>query len=512
MSGTWEIITIIVVFVILVGVVEIRSMRERARVSARLDELETPMSGAVADEMELARQQVERILEVQRGEASESRRTLSEREQQLNEWDQQLQTKQEQLFKDEVNQRAARDVLDKERVGLTRRITEVERREKTVVEELERLSTLTADEARIELLEQVENLAHSAAIAKAREIEEATLKQAQVVARDVLVTTIQRLAVEVSSEAVVSTVPIPNDEMKGRVIGREGRNIRTFEQITGVSVIVDDTPGLILLSCFDPVRREIARVALEELIADGRINPVRIEDAYRRALDRVDELCQRAAEDALAEVGIGGVDKALYPVIGGLKFRTSFGQNVLAHMVECGRIAGAIAAEFGLDAPSCKRAAFFHDIGKAVVTSGDGSHALEGAALLRKYGETPAVINAVASHHGEVPTEYPEAVLAQVADAVSGSRPGARRESIEAYVQRLERLESIAVAYPGVDKAFAMQAGREIRVMVLPDEVDDQNAWELARAIAREIEEELTYPGSIKVSVVRESVASETAR
>ncbi|MDR2620931.1 MAG: ribonuclease Y [Propionibacteriaceae bacterium] len=512
MNDTMAVVTIIVVLTVLIGALELRSMRERARVSARLDELETPVSGAVADEMELARQQVEQILEVQRGEASESRRVLSEREQQLSEWDQQLQTKQEQLFKDDVTLRAARDAYDKDRVSLARRIAEVERRENAVVVELERLSSLTADEARAELMEQVENLAHAAAISKAREIEENAVKQAQVIARDVLVTTIQRMAVEVVSEAVVSTVAIPGDEMKGRVIGREGRNIRTFEQVTGVSVVVDDTPGLVLLSCFDPVRREVARVALEELIADGRINPVRIEEAYNRAVERVGELCQRAAEDALAEMGIGGVNRALYPIIGGLKFRTSFGQNVLAHMVECGKIAGAIAAEFGLDVAACKRAAFFHDIGKAVVTSGDGSHALEGAALLRKYGEAPAIVNAVAAHHNEVPVEYPEAVLAQVADAVSGSRPGARRESIEAYVQRLERLEAIAGAHRGVDKAFAMQAGREIRVMVLPEEVDDAASWELARAIAREVEDELTYPGSIKVSVVRESVATETAR
>ncbi|MDR0436327.1 MAG: Rnase Y domain-containing protein, partial [Propionibacteriaceae bacterium] len=440
MNDAMAIIAIISVLVMLIGALELRSVRERARVSARLDELETPASGAVADEMELARQQVEQILEVQRGEASESRRVLSEREQQLNDWDQQLQTKQEQLFRDEVNLRASRDAFDKERAGLARRTAEVERRENAVVEELERLSGLTADAARAELMEQVENLAHASAIAKAREIEETTTKQAQLIARSVLVTTMQRMAVEVVSEAVVSTVVIPGDEMKGRVIGREGRNIRAFEQVTGVNVVVDDTPGLVLLSCFDPVRREVARVALEDLIADGRINPVRIEEAYGRALERVDELCQRAAEDALAEVGIGGVDRALYPIIGGLKFRTSFGQNVLAHMVECSKIAGAVAAEFGLDVASCKRAAFFHDIGKAVVTSGDGSHALEGAALVRKYGEAPAIVNAVASHHNEVPPEYPEAVLAQVADAVSGSRPGARRESIEAYVQRLERL------------------------------------------------------------------------
>jgi ribonuclease Y len=505
------IVPVIVVLVVLIGVMELRSMRERLRMNTRLEQLETPVSGAVAGEMELARQQVEQILEVQRGEASETRRAFLEREQQLNEWDQQLRAKQELIFKDETTLRASRDALDKDKITLQKRTTELERRESAVLAELERLSGLTADEARGELMEQVENLAHSSAIAKAREIEESATRQAQTRARDVLITTIQRLAVEATSDAVVSTVIIPNDEMKGRVIGREGRNIRTFEQITGVNVVVDDTPGLVLLSCFDPVRREIARTALEELIADGRINPVRIEEAHAKALDNIAEQCMRFAENALAEVGITGVDTELYPIIGGLRFRTSFGQNVLAHMVECAKIAGSIAAEFGLDIASCKRAAFFHDIGKAIVTSGDGSHALEGAELARKHGESPAVVNAIASHHNEVAAEYPEAVLAQVADAISGSRPGARRESIEAYVQRLERLESIAVAHAGVEKVFAMQAGRDIRVMVLPDEVDDNTAWELATEIAREIEDELTYPGSIKVSVVREYVAAQTA-
>jgi ribonuclease Y len=500
--------------VIVLGIVvilELRSMRYRKRLSSRLQELETPDAGAFSDEMELARQQVEQILEQQRDEMSQTRNTLAEREKQLTEWDQQLQARQEQLFRDEVALRSARDTLDKERASLNKRTADVDKRENAVLEELERLSGLTAEDARTELLEQVSHQAHQSAVALAREIEENVTKTAQASARDVLVTTIQRMAVDAVSEAVVSTVEIPSDEMKGRVIGREGRNIRTFEQITGVNVLVDDTPGLVLLSCFDPVRREVARIALEELIADGRINPVRIEETYQRSLTKIDELCRRAAEDALASLEIGGVADALYPVIGALKYRTSYGQNVLAHMVECGRIAGMLAAELGLNVPLARRAAFFHDLGKAVITGGDGSHALEGADLARKHGENPIVVNAIASHHNEVPPEYAEAVLAQVADAVSGSRPGARRESIEAYVQRLERLESIAGSHEGVDRVFVMQAGREVRVMVYPDEVDDNQAWELAHTIALKIQDELTYPGNIKVNVVRESVASDTA-
>ena len=300
--------------------------------------------------------------------------------------------------------------------------------------------------------------------------------------------------------------------MKGRIIGREGRNIRAFEQVTGVNVMIDDTPEAVLLSCFDPVRRETARMTLTELVADGRIHPARIEEVHERSKSQIQAQCLRAAEDAMAEVGISDLHPALVPVLGTLRYRTSYGQNVLKHLVESAHIAGLMASELRLDVAHCKRAAFLHDIGKALTHEVEGSHAIVGADLARKYGEHADVVHAIEAHHGEVEVRTVEAVLVQAADAISGSRPGARRESIEAYVQRLERLEEIAGAREGVDKVFAMQAGREIRVMVAPDIVDDIEAQVLARDIAKQIEEELTYPGQIKVTVVRESRATETAR
>lgn len=291
--------------------------------------------------------------------------------------------------------------------------------------------------------------------------------------------------------------------MKGRIIGREGRNIRAFEQVTGVNVMIDDTPESVLLSCFDPVRRETARLTLTELVRDGRIHPARIEEVHLRSKGAIEQQCLRSAEDALADVGISDLHPALLPILGTLRFRTSYGQNVLKHLTESAHIAGLMAAELGLNVEQCKRSAFLHDIGKALTHEVEGSHAIVGAELARKYGEHPDVVHAIEAHHNEVEVRTVEAVLTQAADAISGSRPGARRESIEAYVQRLESLERIAAAREGVDKVFAMQAGREIRVMVAPDVVDDIEAQVLARDLAKQIEEELTYPGQIKVTVVR---------
>jgi ribonucrease Y len=300
--------------------------------------------------------------------------------------------------------------------------------------------------------------------------------------------------------------------MKGRIIGREGRNIRSFEQTTGVNLIIDDTPEAVLLSCFDPVRRETARLTLDSLVLDGRIHPSRIEEIYERSKGEVAELCQRAAEDAMADVGITDLHPELVRTMGLLRYRTSYGQNVLKHLIESAHLAGMMAAELGLDAKRCKRGAFLHDIGKALTHESEGSHAIVGAELARKYGEDDDVVHCIEAHHNEVEVRTVEAVLTQAADAVSGGRPGARRESLEAYVQRLERLEEIAMHHDGVEKVFAMQAGREIRVMVLPDAVDDIAAQVMARDIAKQVEEELTYPGQIRVTVVRESRATEVAK
>jgi ribonuclease Y len=303
--------------------------------------------------------------------------------------------------------------------------------------------------------------------------------------------------------------------MKGRIIGREGRNIRAFESVTGVNLIVDDTPEAVLLSCFDPVRREIGRVTLEKLVADGRIHPHRIEEVFESARQEVAGLCQRAAEDALVEVGITGLHPELVTLLGRLRYRTSYGQNVLRHLVESAHIAGLMADELRLDqgqARAVRRGAFLHDIGKALTHEVEGSHARVGAELARRYGEPDEVVHAIEAHHNEVPPQTIEAVLTQAADACSGGRPGARREGLEAYVKRLQRIEQIAAGKPGVEKVFAMQAGREVRVMVCPEQVDDIGAAVLARDVAKQVEEELTYPGQIRVTVIRELRATETAR
>ncbi|HEY5848821.1 MAG TPA: ribonuclease Y [Microlunatus sp.] len=377
---------------------------------------------------------------------------------------------------------------------------------------LERAAGLTREQAKAEIVAAVEHDAKRQSVLAARDIERQATREAESRAQMIVVGAIQRLASEQTSESVVSAVHLPGDDMKGRIIGREGRNIRAFEQVTGVNVMIDDTPESVLLSCFDPVRRETARLTLTELVRDGRIHPARIEEVHERSKSQIEQQCLRSAEDALADVGISDLHPALLPILGTLRYRTSYGQNVLKHLVESAHIAALMAGELGLDVAQCKRSAFLHDIGKALTHEVEGSHAIIGADLARRYGEHPDVVHAIEAHHNEVEVRTVEAVLTQAADAISGSRPGARRESIEAYVQRLESLEKIAAAREGVDKVFAMQAGREIRVMVAPDVVDDIEAQVLARDLAKQIEEELTYPGQIKVTVVRESRATETAR
>jgi ribonuclease Y len=376
---------------------------------------------------------------------------------------------------------------------------------------LERIAGLSADEAKAELLAGVETTARREAAVLARTIENEARAEATERARAVVVEAVQRVASAQTTETVVSVLHLPAEEMKGRIIGREGRNIRSFEAVTGVNVLIDDTPEAVLLSCFDPVRREVGRLTLEKLILDGRIHPHRIEEAYEQSCAEVDELCLRAARDALADVGIGAVDERLIPTIGRLKYRTSYGQNVLGHLVETAHIAGVMAAELGIEPSLVKRCAFLHDIGKALTHEVEGSHAIIGAELLRKYGEDEAVAHAVEAHHNEVQPRTIEAVLTQASDTCSAARPGARRESLEAYVKRLARIEEIARTRDGVEKVFAMQSGREVRVMVQPSEIDDVGSSVLAREIAKQIEDELTYPGQIRVTVVRESRATEIA-
>ncbi len=410
----------------------------------------------------------------------------------------------------------ARRQADRELTIAEQRISareeELEARAAEHERELERVSGLTAAEAKAELLRAVEDRSRREAAVIIRDIEAEAREQGDMRARRVVVDAIQRIASEQTAESVVSVLHLPGDEMKGRIIGREGRNIRAYESVTGVNLIIDDTPEAVLLSCFDPVRREIGRITLEKLVLDGRIHPHRIEEVYERSKEEVERLCLRAGEDALVEVGISEIHPELVAILGRLRYRTSYGQNVLKHLIETAHIAGIMCNELGLEPGLIKRGAFLHDIGKALTHEVEGSHALIGAELARKYGENDEVVHAIEAHHNEVPPRTIAAVLTQAADACSGGRPGARRESLESYVKRLQRIEEIAGGKAGVDKVFAMQAGREVRVMVQPDQVDDLAAQMLAREVAKQIEDELTYPGQIRVTVVRESRATEIAK
>ena len=400
---------------------------------------------------------------------------------------------------------------DDREADLDRRFAELEKRAVEHDRERERIAGLTTEEAKAELLASVEVGARRDAAMLVRSVENEARAEGTDRARAIVVEAVQRVASEQTAETVVSVLHLPSDEMKGRIIGREGRNIRTFESVTGVNVIIDDTPEAVLLSCFDPVRREVGRLTLDKLILDGRIHPHRIEEVYESSRTEVEELCLRAARDALADVGIGDLDESLLPTLGRLRYRTSYGQNVLGHLLETAHIAGVMAAELGLEPTLIKRCAFLHDIGKALTHEVEGSHAIVGAELLRRHGESEAVAHAVEAHHNEVPPRTIEAVLTQASDSCSAARPGARRESIETYVKRLARIEEIAGAKSGVEKVFAMQSGREVRVMVQPAEVDDLAAQVIAREIAKQIEDELTYPGQIRVTVVRELRATEVA-
>lgn len=455
-------------------------------------------------ETEGRRTELEASFARQRSELQELRTAHERREVRLQEREDRVAAEMEGLQVRSAN-------LDQRRSELAtaRETLRVERAE--IETERERLAGITAEQARLEVLTEAEHAARIQATAISRDIEANARKEGNAIARKIIVGAIQRLASAQTSESVVSTVDLPSDEMKGRIIGREGRNIRVFEQITGVNVMIDDTPESVLLSGFDPVRREIARLTLVDLVADGRIHPARIEEVYERNVARIAERIEREAEDALAEVGISDLHPELIPIIGSLAYRTSYGQSVLRHLVESAHLAGLMAAELGLDIATCKRAAFLHDIGKALTHEVEGSHAMIGADLARRYGEHPDIVHAIEAHHNEVPPQTVEAVLTQAADAISGSRPGARRESLEAYVERMQRLESIASEHPGVEKVYAMQAGREVRVMVAPDVIDDLAAQALAKDIAKEIETAMNYPGQIRITVVRESRATELA-
>jgi ribonuclease Y len=452
----------------------------------------------VKQEISAMRRDAEEDVKSRREEVKRTEDRLTRREEQLDAKAAEIATREQQLARTQQQIAAVKE--------------ELVRAAASHQQELERVSRMTSQEAKEALMAQVVDQAKRDAMGTVREIEQRAREEGEKRARKIVTIAIQRVASEQTAESTVSVFPLPSEDMKGRIIGREGRNIRAFEAMTGVNLIIDDTPEAVVLSCFDPVRREVARLTLEKLVSDGRIHPARIEEMHQRSLSEVDEQIKRAGEEAVAEVGITDIHPEMIKVLGRLQYRTSYGQNVLRHLVEAAHIGAAIASELGVDPKLVKRAALLHDIGKAVTHEVEGSHAIIGAELARRLKESPEVVHAIESHHGEVEQRTIEAVLAQTADAISGSRPGARRESLETYVKRLERLEEICTSYPGVEKTFAMQAGREVRVMVKPHDIDDLAAQVLARDIAKQVEEELQYPGQIKITVVREIRAIEYAK
>ncbi len=443
---------------------------------------------------------------------TENEREMKERRAELSKTERRLEQKEATLDKKAETFERKEEELAKKAELLAQAQGEVELIRRQQLEKLESISGLTQEQAKQTLLQSVEEEVRHETALKIKEIEQQMKEEADEKAREVLSIAIQRCAADHAAETTVSVVPLPNDEMKGRIIGREGRNIRTLETITGVDLIIDDTPEAITVSSFDPVRREIARLALEKLIADGRIHPTRIEDMVEKARKDVDRTIREEGERACYETGVHNLNPELVKILGRQKYRTSYGQNVLNHSVEVSHIAGLMAAELGVDVALAKRAGLLHDLGKSIDHEVEGSHVQLGADMARKYKENPVVVNAIEAHHGDVEPKTIIAVLVQAADAVSAARPGARRENVENYIRRLQKLEELTGAYPGVEKSFAIQAGREVRIMVKPEVVDEDNMILLARDIAKKIESELEYPGQIKVNVIRETKAVEFAK
>ncbi len=456
-----------------------------------------------------ARLEVEREVLKRKEELEEKlrqkREALFELEKKLARSEAELERKLEQTLKKE------KELSIKEK-AIEEKERQISREREKLLQELQRIARISVEEARAELFKQVEAEAKNDAMRITQKIIEEAQRSAQQKAKEIIVTAIQRLAPEVVSENTVAVVHLPNDEMKGRIIGREGRNIRTFESLTGVDLIIDDTPEAVVISSYDPVRREIARIALERLVADGRVHPARIEEVVQKVEKEFEETLYEDGERVAMELGFHDIHPEILKLLGRLKYRTSYGQNVLAHSIEVANIAAMIAAELGADVELAKRGGLLHDIGKAVPQEVEGAHAMVGAQIARKYRESPEVVNIIASHHGDVEPATIEAVIVQAADAISAARPGARKESFEAYVKRIKKLEEIASSFEGVEKAYAIQAGREVRVIVLPSLVSDEDLPVLATEIARKIEREVTYPGQVKVVVIRETREEALAR
>ncbi|MDO5783912.1 MAG: ribonuclease Y [Eubacteriales bacterium] len=450
------------------------------------------------EEIHKSRADLEREIRERRGEIQKTERRLTQKEETLDRKTDAAEKKNEELTRRLANVQKSRE--------------EAEKYKQQQLQQLESISGLTREEAKEFLVNSIEQEAQHDAARKLREIQQQTKDEADKYAREIISSAIQRCAADHVAEATVSVVPLPNDEMKGRIIGREGRNIRTLETMTGVDLIIDDTPEAITLSCFDPVRREIARLTLEKLIIDGRIHPARIEEMVEKSRREVDQIIKQEGERAVLETGVHGLHPELVKLLGRMRYRTSYGQNVLQHSIEVSHIAGMLAAELGADATQAKRAGLLHDIGKAIDREMEGSHVDIGVDLCKRYRENADVIHAVQAHHGDVEAKTTVACLVQAADAISAARPGARRENLEAYIKRLEKLEEIANTTPGVSSSYAIQAGREIRIIVNPEQVSDAKMLLLSRDIAKKIENELEYPGQIKINMIRETRAVEYAK
>jgi ribonuclease Y len=445
-------------------------------------------------------------------ERNQQEREYRERRNELQQYEKRVLQKEENLEKKQAELESQRQSLSDREGKLQEKEEELADQETKWKSELERIAGISPEEAKKLIMESMENEARQDAQVVINKIEQEANATAEKKARDIIVTSIQRLATEVSADVSISTVSLPNDEMKGRIIGREGRNIRTLETLTGVDIIIDDTPEAVVLSCFDPVRKEIAKVSLERLIQDGRIHPARIEEMVQKVGKEIGQIMYDEGEKVLFDLGIHNVGQEGVKALGRLHYRTSYGQNVLSHSKEVAILAGMIAAEVGADRAISKRGGLFHDIGKGVETESDGNHAEIGAELGRQLGEDERVINSILSHHNDVEPNCVESVIVQIADAISASRPGARRETLNNYIKRLENLEHISESFEGVEKAFAIQAGRELRIMVNNDAVDDTKAKDLAKDVAKKIEAELRYPGRIKVTIIRETRVIEYAR
>ncbi len=452
-------------------------------------------------------------------ERSEMEKELRDKQANLSRSEQRIMQREENLDKKEQSLDKKADELEHQKNSLAQKHAEadklkaeLDKANSKILDEIQHVAGMTKDEAKSQLIEAIRDEAKHDAAKMVREIDAEAKEEADKKAQKIVALAVQRCAVDHSAEITVSTVALPNDEMKGRIIGREGRNIRALETATGCDLIIDDTPEAVVLSCFDPIRREIARIALEKLISDGRIHPGRIEDLVEKAKKEVDVKVKEAGENAMYETGVFGLNPELVRILGRLRFRTSYGQNVLRHSIETSNLAGIMAAELGANVALCKRAGLLHDIGKALDHEIDGTHVSIGVDVAKKYKENPAVIHCIAAHHNDIEPETIEAVIVQCSDAISGARPGARRESLDNYVKRLEKLEEIANGYEGVEKAFAVQAGREVRIIVKPEVIDDVKAMYMSKEIAKQIEQDMQYPGQIKVNVIRETRAVEYAK